>query len=335
MNAQVTPNYGRRAVWLILALGAVSVILALVSGSADNLLTFDLTQLLVMGVLLLLGAVLLFLGQFADVAAGTIGSVIIGLGVVAAIVSIVLGLGRLASDFLSFDLTQILALGVVFIVVGLIVRNWLTSTEKINVPRRIAWIIILLGIVGIIAGIIGSETGILGFSGLQLLALGVVFVMVGVLLLLFYSGNLDPVPAPMAQMRTAPQARSSAPPAPSMPKAAIPPPTPTVTTHAAPAAAAAAPVIRTSSKRDDLLIIEGIGPKSKEALINAGITSFEQMANLTPDDLYRIVKIEGGVNLVNDTKSWPKQARLLADGKMQEFEEYVKYLVNSRDTGTK
>lgn len=338
MNSQVAPNYGRRAVWLVLALGAVSVILALVSGSAENFLTFNITQLLILGILLLLGAVLLFLGQFANVSAGTIGSVIIGLGITAMIVSIVLGLGRLASDFLSFDLAQILAIGAVFVVVGLIVRNWLASTENLNVPRRIAWTVIVLGIGQIIVGIIASSNGILGFSGIQLVSLGVIFVIVGILLLIFFSGSFDPTPQPMAQLRTTP-IRSSAPPAPNMPKAAAPPPTPTIIQQAAPVAPASTsampPIARTTTKRDDLLIIEGIGPKSKDALYKGGITSFEQIANLTPDDLYRIVKIEGGVNLVNDTKTWPKQARLLADGKVKEFEEYVKYLVNSRDADAK
>src|SRR5258705_13560123 len=133
MSSQVAPNYGRRAVWLLLALGAVSVILALVSNSTENFLTFNTSQLLILGILLLLGAILLFLGQFANVSAGTIGSLIIGLGITAMIVSIVLGLGRLASDFLSFDLTQILALGAVFVVVGLIVRNWVAPTDQIPV----------------------------------------------------------------------------------------------------------------------------------------------------------------------------------------------------------
>ncbi|MCA0456583.1 MAG: hypothetical protein LCI00_21600 [Chloroflexi bacterium] len=337
MNAQVAPNYGRRAVLLILALGVVGVILALVSGSTDNFLTFNITQVLVLGILLLVGAVLLFLGQFASISPGTIGSVIIGLGVTAMIVSIVLGLGRLASDFLSFDLTQILVLGGVFVVVGFIVRSWLGSTERINVPRRIAWITIAIGIVGIIVGVVANSMNVLGFSPIQLIALGVVFAIVGVLLLLFFSGDIDPTPAPMAHIRTQPL-RSSAPAAPPMPRASVPPPTPTVTTQAAPpvpAAPVVTPAARATGKRDDLLIIEGIGPKSKEALNKAGITSFEQIANLSPDDLYRIVKIEGGVNLVGDAKTWPKQARLLADGKMKEFEEYVKYLVNSRDLNTK
>lgn len=336
MNAQVAPNYGRRAVLLILALGVVGVILALVSGSTDNFLTFNTTQVLVMGILLLAGAVLLFLGQFANISPNTIGSVIIGLGITAMIVAIVLGLGRLASDFLSFDLTQILALGAVFVVVGFIVRNWLGSTEKVNVPRRIAWTTIAIGILGIVAGVVANSISLLGFSSVQLIALGVVFVIVGVLLLLFFSGELDPAPPPMAQIRTQPL-RSSAPPAPSMPKASVAP-APTVTTQAAPPPApapVAVPVVRASAKRDDLLIIEGIGPKSKDVLNKAGITSFEQIANLTPDDLYRIIKVEGGVNLVGDTKTWPKQARLLADGKMKEFEEYVKYLVNSRDLNNK
>src|SRR5689334_5758964 len=168
MNSQGTPNYGVRAVWLLLALGAVGVILALVSGSAENFLTFNLTQLLILGILLAVGAILLFFGQFSKISAGTIGSVIIGLGVTAMIVSIVLGLGRLASDFLSFDLTQILALGAVFVVVGLFVRNWLTTPDKINVPQRIAWIAILLGIVQIVVGVVSNSNPVLGFSGTQL-----------------------------------------------------------------------------------------------------------------------------------------------------------------------
>ena len=192
MNSQVAPNYGRRAVWLILALGAVSVILALVSGSAENFLTFNITQLLVLGIILLIGAVLLFLGQFANVSAGTIGNLIIGLGITAMIVAIVLGLGRLASDFLSFDLTQILALGAVFVVVGLIVRNWLASTEKINVPQRIGSIVIVVGAVGIITGLLANSINLLGFSGVQLLALGVIFAVVGVLILIFFNVDVDP-----------------------------------------------------------------------------------------------------------------------------------------------
>lgn len=334
MNSQVAPNYGRRAVWLILALGAVSIILAVVSGSAENFLTFNLTQLLVLGIILVLGAILLFFNQFANISAGMIGGTIIGIGITAMIVSIVLGLGRLASDFLSFDLSQILALGAVFVVIGLIVRNWLGSTNRINVPQRIGWIVILLGAVGIIGGLVANSINLLGFSAVQLLALGVIFAIVGILILIFFNVNIDPVPQPMAQPRTTP-IRSSAPSAPSMPKAAVPPTQTVVTTQAVPAALASAPVTRAASKRDDLLIIEGIGPKSKDALNKAGITSFEQIANLTPDDLYRIIKIEGGVNLVSDTKTWPKQARLLADGKIKEFEEYVKYLVGSRDPKNK
>jgi len=336
MNSQVAPNYGRRAVWLILALGAVSIILAVVSGSAENFLTFNLTQLLVLGIILVLGAILLFFNQFANISAGTIGGVIIGLGITAMIVSIVLGLGRLASDFLSFDLSQVLALGAIFVVVGLIVRNWLSSTDRINVPQRIGWIVILLGAVGIIGGLVANSINLLGFSAVQLLALGVIFAIVGILILIFFNANIDPAPQPMAQPRTTP-IRSSAPSAPSMPNAAVAPTHTVVTTQAVPAtpSTAPAPAAQSTPKHDDLLIIEGIGPKTKVALYKAGITSFEQIANLTPDDLYRIVKIEGGVNLVSDTKTWPKQARLLADGKIKEFEEYVKYLVSSRDPNSK
>ncbi len=55
---------------------------------------------------------------------------------------------------------------------------------------------------------------------------------------------------------------------------------------------------------------------------------------MSAQDLTRVVK-EGGVNLINDATTWPKQAQLLADGKMKEFEEYVRVLVNSRDPNQK
>jgi predicted flap endonuclease-1-like 5' DNA nuclease len=99
------------------------------------------------------------------------------------------------------------------------------------------------------------------------------------------------------------------------------------------------PAVRASAaapaQRDDLIIIEGIGPKSQEALFKAGITTFKQVAEMSPKDLERIVKTEGGVNLVNDPATWPQQAKLLAEGRRQEFDELVKRLVNSRDKGKK
>jgi predicted flap endonuclease-1-like 5' DNA nuclease len=70
---------------------------------------------------------------------------------------------------------------------------------------------------------------------------------------------------------------------------------------------------------DDLTLIEGIGPKSAAALREAGITTFAQIAAMTPEQLEQIVR-ERGVRLVGSTASWPEQARLAAAGNLSELE---------------
>ena len=70
---------------------------------------------------------------------------------------------------------------------------------------------------------------------------------------------------------------------------------------------------------DDLTLIEGIGPKSAAALREAGITTFAQLAAMTPEQLEQIVR-ERGVRLVGTTTSWPEQARLAAAGDLSGLE---------------
>lgn len=77
---------------------------------------------------------------------------------------------------------------------------------------------------------------------------------------------------------------------------------------------------------DDLTLIEGIGPKSAQALVESGVTSFAQMAQMSPDELERIVK-EKRVRLVGSTETWPMQARLAAEGKFSELEELQKRII--------
>jgi predicted flap endonuclease-1-like 5' DNA nuclease len=70
---------------------------------------------------------------------------------------------------------------------------------------------------------------------------------------------------------------------------------------------------------DDLTLIEGIGPKSAEALQAAGITTFAQMAKLSPEDLEKAVK-DRKVRLVGSTETWPMQAELAAKGDLSALE---------------
>jgi large subunit ribosomal protein L20 len=104
---------------------------------------------------------------------------------------------------------------------------------------------------------------------------------------------------------------------------------------AAPVAAPAAPKARVVKKRspagDDLTTIEGIGPKSAKALEKAGISTWAQIAAMTPEELNDVVH-HGGVSLLTGaTKSWPKQAQLLIEGKFDEFQEYITKLKGGRE----
>jgi predicted flap endonuclease-1-like 5' DNA nuclease len=64
-------------------------------------------------------------------------------------------------------------------------------------------------------------------------------------------------------------------------------------------------------KRDDLKVVEGIGPKIESILNKAGITTFDQLAQSTPERLYEILH-DANLRLADPT-TWPEQARL-ADG---------------------
>ncbi len=68
-------------------------------------------------------------------------------------------------------------------------------------------------------------------------------------------------------------------------------------------------------KADDLKLIEGVGPKIAELMNNAGIITFAQMAERTSEELRKILD-DGGIGAIADPTTWPEQAALAAQGKM-------------------
>ncbi len=92
---------------------------------------------------------------------------------------------------------------------------------------------------------------------------------------------------------------------------------------AAPKAAKASPV----AGQDDLEIIEGIGPKMAQVLIDNGVTTFAQVATATVDDLTAMLKASGGRFSLASVATWAEQAALLRDGKMDEFKKLTDELV--------
>jgi predicted flap endonuclease-1-like 5' DNA nuclease len=62
--------------------------------------------------------------------------------------------------------------------------------------------------------------------------------------------------------------------------------------------------------RDPLIDILGVGPVYEQRLLNAGITSFAQVATLTPNEIQAIIKPEAWQKI--DAEAWIAEARELA-----------------------
>jgi ribosomal protein L19 len=75
-----------------------------------------------------------------------------------------------------------------------------------------------------------------------------------------------------------------------------------------------------ATKADDLVIIEGIGPKIAELLVNASITTFAKLAETSVEDIQKILDEAGSKFSIHTPTTWPQQAALAAEGKMEELE---------------
>ena len=79
---------------------------------------------------------------------------------------------------------------------------------------------------------------------------------------------------------------------------------------------------------DDLVKIEGIGPKVAEALKAAGIVTFAQLAESKADDIQKILT-EAGLKMMSP-EGWIDQAKLAAKGDWKGFEKLQAKLVAGR-----
>jgi len=82
---------------------------------------------------------------------------------------------------------------------------------------------------------------------------------------------------------------------------------------------------------DDLKRIEGIGPRIAGVLQEAGITTFDQLANTGADQIREILKVADPRLLrLADPTTWPQQAALAAEGNWQALEELQDELKGGR-----
>jgi large subunit ribosomal protein L21 len=78
---------------------------------------------------------------------------------------------------------------------------------------------------------------------------------------------------------------------------------------------------------DDIELIEGIGPKIAKVLADNKITTFAQLADTAPAAITAMLKASGGRFSLASADTWPQQAALLRDGKLDEFKALTDALV--------
>ena len=75
-----------------------------------------------------------------------------------------------------------------------------------------------------------------------------------------------------------------------------------------------------AAKADDLTIVEGVGPKIAEILVNAGIVTFADLAKADVTKIEELLAAAGSNYNTAVPTTWPEQAQLAADGKFEELE---------------
>ncbi|CAG4989166.1 hypothetical protein DYBT9275_00235 [Dyadobacter sp. CECT 9275] len=101
------------------------------------------------------------------------------------------------------------------------------------------------------------------------------------------------------------------------------------------AVAVAAPAVEAPAvvaDGDDLKIIEGIGPKIADLLVEGGIVTFADLAASTPEAIQEILDKAGPQYNVHNPSTWPAQAQLAADGKWDELKTLQDELIGGRDS---
>ncbi|MFN0016247.1 MAG: hypothetical protein ACKVU2_17035 [Saprospiraceae bacterium] len=82
----------------------------------------------------------------------------------------------------------------------------------------------------------------------------------------------------------------------------------------------------TGGPRDDLKIVEGIGPKIEQLLFNAGITTYGQLAATSVQQLKEILVSAGPRYAMHDPGTWSAQALLAANGEWENLTAYQDFL---------
>lgn len=87
---------------------------------------------------------------------------------------------------------------------------------------------------------------------------------------------------------------------------------------------------RKGTERDDLRLVEGIGPKIAAHLQAHGLRTWGDVAAARPEDLRKVLD-EGGERFqMHDPSSWPKQCRLMMEERWEELRKYQSSVARAR-----
>jgi predicted flap endonuclease-1-like 5' DNA nuclease len=103
-----------------------------------------------------------------------------------------------------------------------------------------------------------------------------------------------------------------------------------VATGAVAATAVSSIAPKSSGKKDDLKIVEGIGPKIEELCHNAGIYTFAELADTPVHRIKEILEAAGPRFQMHDPSTWAEQAALARDGKWDELKKWQNDLNKGR-----
>ncbi len=79
---------------------------------------------------------------------------------------------------------------------------------------------------------------------------------------------------------------------------------------------------KATTEADDLKKIEGVGPKTAEALTAAGLGTFAAIAAASADDIRKVLDQAEGNFGAFDPATWPEQAKLASEGKWDELKKW-------------
>jgi predicted flap endonuclease-1-like 5' DNA nuclease len=86
-----------------------------------------------------------------------------------------------------------------------------------------------------------------------------------------------------------------------------------------------------ASTKDDLKIVEGIGPKIEELCNNIGIFTWNQLSNTPVSRLQEMLNEAGKRYQIHNPGTWPEQAKMAAEGAWEQLKIYQDHLKGGKE----